>query len=512
MLNTHQITKKRLITTYKGAEPFRLTADYVREDNVDIANQDFSLFAENDLVLLEGQDNPNENGLYLFTDGALTTYYPEFFEKIDKIYAIDEKEGISSYVGFFGVGDPLNQLHHIHPGQGLIIITKLDAILPFDWYTYETNILPAINIDHNITKSNFANLLFSASDGMDDEYTVDLRFHDYRPVVLTSRISGSSDQQQYLLRVDLVSCPDPEYINVVNKVVLDRHELSLSGSPSKFVVSPEVLSNKFRGSLRPNDVVWVTNKDFGVEGLYLYDGYTDFHKLSNSDYIIRTKKYIIEESQKIINSIPEDFYVNYILNIGYPGHYDVYLVLENASSGTIVSEDHYCFHVKQITNLPTPTPTVTPTLPIHSVSFDDGSYLKVDNCESCAKIFVGASAFGLLSDANYYYQFEVFTKGESLPRDLDTDTGTSFEPREGFLSTGLSSEKFGTYVTTADKTRTIISVKLTNLDTGVSATSYLTLAVCDENYCAPEVTPTVTPTTTRVQYAPRPTPTPKVGS
>ena len=156
--------------------------------------------------------------------------------------------------------------------------------------------------------------------------------------------------------------------------------------------------------------------------------------------------------------------------------------------------------------MPTPTPTVTPTLPRHSVSFDDGPTLKIQNCESCVKVFVGATANNLNIGDNYYYEFSVFEKGESLPRDTDNETGTLFEPGSGYLSTGYSTQKFGTYISVSDKVRTIIEVRLINLTTGVVSSSYLTLAVCDENYCDPPVTPTPTSTPVRVNYPPRPTP------
>jgi hypothetical protein len=511
MLYTHQINKKRLITVYKGQEPFRLTPDYIRSDNVDIANEDFDLFAENDLVLLNGQDDPLENGLYLFTNNNLIRYYPTFFDNIDKIYSITETNGITSYSTFFGIGNNLNQLHRILPNQGVIIVCKPEAVLPFDWYTYEKNILPSLKLDSSITNSNLLNLNFLADAKNKQSYSLDLKNYTFKPGVLTYKIGPSSEKKTYRLITKLISCPDPEYLDVIIKVTLAKTDLALNDDLKSFTVSSQVLNDKFHNLLQSGDVVWVINKDYDIDGLYTYDGYGLFVLLYNSDYLIKNKKYYIENSYQEIDSLPDSYYVNNVCYFGYPGHYDFYISLIDKQTNTIVAEDYYCYDISTMSNRPTPTPTMTPTPVIHSVVFDNGEYLKVDNCESCAKLFLGVSAFSLLLEGNYYYEFGVSQQGLPLPRNPD-NYGVSFEPQAGFLSTGSFSQKFGTYISVSSKTRTTIFVKLTNLDTGIYNTAYLTLAVCDENYCPPEVTPTPTPTATRIHYAMRPTPTPSVTS
>lgn len=506
MIYSHIISDAVTITKYKGTEPFRLVPDYVRDTHVNINDANNPYFVNNDLILLSNQNNVQENGLYIFSNGLLKRYYPDFFDKIEKIYAVDPQNS-SSYIGFFGPTDPYNQLKHIHPGQGIIIFHKKTAHLPYTWYETNISYNPSISIDQDITFSNATNLDF-AGDSKTHIYNVDLNFKDYRPFPVTLKISGASELKKYIVALDLVSCPDPEYVRVLDKVVLEKNSISI-GYNNTILINNNTLNSQFT-NLQQNGIVWLVNMDYSIDGLYEYDGYGSFAKLANSDYLIRTRKYIIDDSEFFIDSIVNDWYINRTLYIGYPGHYDLYVKITDPVTKSIISEDNFCFEVKNITNLPTPTPTVTPTLPRHMVAFDNGSLLKVDNCESCAKIFVGATASNLNVGDNYYYEFNVFQKGVSHPRDSDSDTGTTFEPYNGYLSTGYTTQKFGTYISTADKVRTIIEVKLINLNTGVSSTSYLTLAVCDESFCDPLPTPTMTPTNNRIMYAPRPTPTPTV--
>lgn len=506
MLNSHIINDLVTITKYKGTEPFRLVPDYTLDVNIDINNATNPYFVNNDLVLLTQQNIPEENGLYTFNNGALNRYYTEFFDKIEKIYAIDPNNS-SSYLGFFGVTDKFNQLKRINPGQGIIIFHKAGTQLPYTWYTFDTTFGPSLMIEKDITFSNAINLGFVGNNET-QTYQVDLNYKQEKPFPITLKIAGASDLRDYDVMLDLVSCPDPEYVRVLDKITLQKSSVSLSGSNKKLLVNNNTLVSQFSSNLENRSIVWLVNSDYSIDGLYEHDGYGTFVELTDSEYLIRTRKYIIDDAEFTIKSIPNDWYVNRTLYIGYPGHYDLYIKLVDKNSRVILSEDNYCFDIDKVSNMPTPTPTVTPTLPRHMVSFDNGSLLKIDNCESCAKVFVGVTANNLNISANYYYEFRVFDKGVQFPKDLDNDTGTIFEPDSGYLSTGFSSQKFGTYISTSDKVRTIIEVRLINLDTGVITTSYLTLAVCDENFCEPPVTPSVTPTTSRVNYGLRSTPTP----
>jgi len=502
MLYSHIISDLVTITKYKGTEPFRLAPDYTLDSNVDINSANNAFLVNNDLVLLTHQTNVTENGLYIFSNGFLNRYYQEFFDKIDKIYAIDPNNS-SSYIGFFGPTANLNQLKRIEPNQGIIIFHKSSAQLPYKWYDIDIRSKPSLVIDKEITQSNISNLGFAGSNNV---YAMNLNYKDYRPFPITLKISGATDLATYKVMLDLVSCPDPEYIRVLDKITLSKTSISLSGSNKTLVVNNNTLNSQFSSSLQNGSIVWLVNSNYTIDGLYEHDGYGTFTALPDSDYILRTRKYIIDDAEFDIRSISNDWYVNRTLYISYPGHYDLYVKLVDPSNNTILSEDHMCFDIDNIINMPTPTPTVTPTPPRHSVSFDDGPTLKIQNCESCVKVFVGATANNLNIGDNYYYEFSVFEKGESLPRDTDNETGTLFEPGSGYLSTGYSTQKFGTYISVSDKVRTIIEVRLINLTTGVVSSSYLTLAVCDENYCDPPVTPTPTSTPVRVNYPPRPTP------
>lgn len=506
MINSHIINDLVTITKYKGTEPFRLVPDYTLDVNIDINNATNPYFVNNDLVLLTKQNELEENGLYLFNNGGLTRYYNEFFNRIDKIYAVDPNNS-SSYLGFFGTTDKFNQLKKINPGQGIIIFHKAGTVFPYTWYTFDTTFFPSVMIEKDITFSNAINLGFVGNNET-HIYQVDLNFKQEKPLPITLKIAGASDLRDYDVMLDLVSCPDPEYVRVLDKITLQKSSISLSGDNKKLLINNNTLVSQFSSNIENRSIVWLVNSDYSIDGLYEYDGYGTFVELTDSEYLIRTRKYIIDDAEFTIKSIPNDWYVNRTLYIGYPGHYDLYVKLVDKTTGAILSEDNYCFDVDKVSNMPTPTPTVTPTLPRHMVSFDNGSLLKIDNCESCAKVFVGVTANNLNVSANYYYEFRVFDKGVPFPKDLDSDTGTIFEPDSGYLSTGFSSQKFGTYISTSDKVRTIIEVRLINLDTGIVTTSYLTLAVCDENFCPPLVTPSVTPTTSRVHYGLRPTPTP----
>lgn len=504
MIYSHTINDIVTITKYKGTQPFRLVPDYIRDTNTDINEANNPFFVNNDLILLTKQTNLTENGLYLFSNGLLKRYYPEFFNSIEKIYAVDPLSS-SSYIGFFGIESPYNQLKEIKPGQGVIIFHKKSAKLPYVWYETNISYQPSISIDKDITFSNVTNLDFIGDD-KSHIYDVNLNFREYRPFPITIKISGASEIKNYRVSLDLVSCPDPEYVRVLDKVVLEKNVISI-GYNNTILINNNTINTAFI-YLKQGGVVWLVNRDYSIDGLYEYDGYGSFKKLHNSDYLIRMRKYIIDDAEFQIASISNDWYLNRTLYIGHPGHYDLYVKMTDPDNDMIVSADNYCFEIKSTTNLPTPTPTVTPTLPRHSVSFDDGSLLKVDNCESCAKVFVGVTASSLNIRDNYYYEFSVFQRGVSLPTDTDQDNGTLFEPSNGYLSTGYSTQKFGTYISISDKVRTIIEVKLINLDTGISSTSYLTMAVCDQDFCDPLPTPTITPTNKRISYAPRPTPTP----
>lgn len=509
MLYSHTIKDLVTITKYKGTEPFKLTPDYSIDKNIDISNATNAFLVNNDLVLLTAQNNPIENGLYLFSNGFLNKYYPEFFSKIDKIYAIDPHNS-SSYIGFFGLTDKFNQLKQIDPGQGIIIFHKPNAQLPYVWYTYDVTVLPSLSIDKDITFSNAVNLDYTGNNKT-QIYQTSLNFKDYKPFPITIKLSGATELRNYTVMLDLVSCPDPEYVRVLDKIELPKSSISFTDNNKKILINNNTLISLFSTNLQNGSIVWLVNSDYTIDGLYEHDGYGSFIKLDNSDYLIRTRKYIIDDAEFKIDSIPNSWYVNRTLYLSYPGHYDLYIKLVD-SAGTILSEDNFCFELQQVTNLPTPTPTVTPTLPRHSVSFDGGSIIKIDNCESCAKLYLGLTASNLNIRDNYYYEFAIFDKGERFPRDVDSDNGVIFEPPVGYLSNGSSNDTFGTYVSISDKVRTIIEIKLINLNTGVASTAYTTLVVCDEDFCDPQPTPSITPTTSRVHYPPRltatPTPTP----
>lgn len=545
MSYTHYITKPTTITKYKGSKPFRLAADYSYNKNIDLSvpagGQSggvyiWAPFVENDLVLLTSQTNATENGLYLMTGGKLQKYYGNFFASVDKIYTIENKDGISSYLGFFGVNNPLNQLKSIAPGQGVIIVCKPGTQLPLTWYTYTDDQLPSLSVHHPITKGNLKNLgIVSDKDegsGHDiGPLTISLDYQTYKPIVVTSQISQSSVSKNYFIKIDLVSCPDPEYVDIsarinlsktdfavapdgdlnldgvvdFDDVILTINEGLISGGLLKFKLSLGAISSKF-ANIKENSIVWITNSDYSINDLYTYDGYSLLTKLDNSSYLLKNKKYVIEEPLKEITSLQDSFYMNHIFYVGCPGHYDIFFSLVDYITGVIVSTDNYCFDVESTKLMPTPTPTLTPTPAVHRVEFEDGKYLSVPECESCVKKYLSVVANSLLSDGNYFYEFGVFDKGVHSPRDLDNADGESFEPQSGYLSTGPTTQKFGTYFTTEYKVRTTLYVKLTNLNTNVSATSYLTVSICDENYCPPDPTPTPTPTNPRFYY-PKRTPT-----
>lgn len=539
---THYITKPTTITKYKGSTPFRLAADYSYNKNVDLslpaghASGIWNTFVENDLVLLTAQTNTTENGLYIMNGGKLQKYYGNFFASIDKIYTIEHKDGISSYLGFFGVNNTLNQLKSIAPGQGVIIVCKSDTQLPLTWYTYNDDQLPSLTIHRSITKGNIKNLGIISSEDEGSGHTIapltiSLDYQAYKPIVITSQISQSSTSTNYFIKTDLVSCPDPEYVDVSARIDLSKTDFAVgldgdinldgvidfddvlltvsqglvSGGLLKFRLSLGAISSKF-ANIKENSIVWITNSDYSINDLYTYDGYSLLTKLHNSDYLLQNKKYVIEEPSIGITSLQDSFYMNHVFYVGYPGHYDIFFSLVDSTTGAIVSTDNYCFDIEDTKLMPTPTPTLTPTPTVHKVEFEDGKYLSIPECESCIKRYLPVVAESLLANGNYFYEFGVFDKGVHSPRDLDNASGESFEPQSGFLSTGPTSQKFGTYFTTEYKVRTTIYVKLTNLNTNISATSYLTIAVCDENYCPPNPTPTPTPTNPRFNY-PKRTPT-----
>lgn len=525
MSYTHYITKPTTITKYKGSKPFRLAADYSYNKNIDLSvpagGQSggvyiWDTFVDNDLVLLTSQDNATENGLYLMTEGKLQKYYGNFFASVDKIYTIENKDGISSYLGFFGVNSPLNQLKSIAPGQGVIIVCKSGARLPLTWYTYVDDQLPSFTIDRVITKSNFKNLgaIFSEEESDQESghainpLTINFDYQSYKPIVITSKISQESNTKNYLVKVDLVSCPDPEYTDVSSRVVLSQNDFAVDPTASELFyiqLTPTTILSKF-SNIKENSIVWVSNSSYSINNLYTYDGYSLLTLIRDSNYLIANKKYVIEKPLTEVASLQDSFYMNHTFYVTHSGHYDIFFSLIDSTTGAIVSTDSYCFDVENVTLVPTPTPTITPTPAVHTVEFEDGKYLSIPECESCVKRYLSVISSSLLPDGDYYYEFGVFDKGVHSPRDMDSANGESFEPQIGYLSTGSATQKFGTYFATEYKVRTTVYVKLINLKTNVSATSYLTIAVCDENYCPPEPTPTPTPTNPRFYY-PKRTPT-----
>lgn len=540
MLKQQNITKPIQILQYKGSEPILLVPDYVVENNIDINNATLSVHIGG-VVLLTAQDNEFENGMYKYTGSSLTQYYFDFFNNIKKLYKVTQD---SSYIVYNGPTDPFNQFDTIKPEDTLIAVQKQGTVLPYQWYNYEQNLEPKIRLNKEIIKNNFCALGIVYNDKT-SAITLDLNQLPNQPLVFTSEIYNCSTDSSYTVVTDLVQSPDIDYQSLLVYSLEEGSDFTID-SKGNLILSQSLVSNGLNGigklknwqplyaidkNFLNNYLLQITSKN-NVSKIYFYNQGLDnpYSNLSqdlvkypfsvhpNSDNIVFDRRYLLQNNIVTIAGLESSTFINSSIYASRPGAYEVRVRLLD-SSFTLVGEDRFSFDIQQVVNLPTPTPTPTPSAKKHTVVFDAGPILAIDNCEDCYKDFLTATVSNMSEESRYYYEFGVFAYGNpnpDEPRDITNSDDISFTTASGILNNGLTTENIKTLITTGiGKIRTTLYIKVINLDNYITSTSYITLEKCNRDFCV--VTPTPTSSKALKSYPPRTptktkTPTPTVTS
>ena len=522
MIYQEFINKPIQIVQYKGSNSIKLVPDLTIHDNVDIT--DSALFAasysveDNFVIYLDNQNDSTENGLYLYTvDSGLTAYYKDFFSSIHKIYRVNKD---SAYEVFHSVTDPYNQLKEILADNTYLIISKSTAILPYLWYTLDSDFEASVVFDDDLINQNFSNSVGSAYDSTNKMITLDLNNEfEYRPIVLTTRLSPGSVSKNYKLKLDFLVAGDGDYYDVLDLNIIDSDVVSFNDTTVE-IDSGYLSDNAWL--ISHNSLYHITENINGIDAIYRYDrDNNNFTLVDNSDSILRRKLYVFEERILDVTSVEDSVYINNVLYLHPPkyrlqsdsslGFYELQISLLDNDTYKVISSDRMCFTVnKTSVNLVTPTPTVSPTPNKHSVSFSSGDLLTLADCSlECKKLPLQINISNLSPTSNYIYEFGIIQYGHANidnPEDFTKSDFITFDPDSGILPLGHSSYCVETYMTISDRIRSLICVTVTNLDNGIVSSDSLEIDLCDRDFCDPTPTPTKTPTSTLVIYPTR-TPT-----
>jgi len=549
MLTVEKITKPIQIIQYHGDEDLLLVPDYVSSSNLDLEDLTLSLH-NNAVVLLTAQDNIIENGMYKYTGTSLVPYYFSFFQNVKKIYKVTEE---STYLIYNGPTDNFNQFYTISKNDVIIIINKAEAPLPYEWYSYNKIYDPKVRFNQEIILNNFCALGTSYNDKT-DEIILNLNNLSSYPIVLTSEVYNTLSESTYHVITDIIQSPDIDYRNIFQYDLEEGGDYTID-SKGNLVINQQLVSDGLNGQGKLNnwrilsaaDPNFLSNNYFLIKSLnktklYFYNATLNnpyieltqdvvkypFSVEVDSDNIVYEKRNLIQNNIISIPGISSSTYINSAFYIQKTGPYEVRVRLYDDNL-VLLSEDRFKFSTKQLLNLPTPTPTPTPSSKKHTVVFDAGPRLVIDNCEDCYKDFLSATVTNMSEESRYYYEFGVHAYGNANPdepRDTTNTDDISFVTNNGIINNGNTTENIRTLMTTGiGKIRTTLYIKVINLDNYVTSTSYLTLEKCDRDFCATTPTPTAskslksypprtptktkTPTPTQTSTStPTPTPTP----
>lgn len=550
MLKQENITKPIQIIQYQGPASILLVPDYVASSNVDITNSSLPVHT-NGVVLLTNQDNTDENGMYQYTGTSLVKYYFDFFKNTKKIYKVTPD---SSYIVYNGPVDYFNQFNSIEHNDILILVQNTDVDLPYQWYSYEQSLVPNIRFNEEIIINNLCALGINYNDKTQD-IILDLHSLPSQPIVLTSEVYNGSLDSTYHVVVDLIQSPDINYKNIVSYTLDEGTDFNIDAT-GNLVLNQSLVADGLNGigklknwkvlnSADPNflnNYLLVVASNNSKPKAYYYNTslanpYIElsqnlvkypFSIDSNSSNIVYENKYLIKNNITTIAGLDASTYINPSFYAQQTGTYEIRSRLFD-SNLNLLGEDRFVFHINQLANLPTPTPTPTPSGRKHTVAFDAGPILIIDNCEDCYKDFLTATVTNMSEESRYYYEFGVLAYGNTNPdepRDTTNSDDISFTTASGMLNNGLITDNIKTLITTGiGKIRTTLYVKVINLDNYITSTAYLTMEKCNRDFCATTPTPTVskalksypprtptktkTPTPTQTStHTPTPTPTP----
>lgn len=527
MLKQEKIIKPIQIVQYHGSNPILLVPDIVVNSNIDVNDATLSVHI-NGIVLLTNQSIPEENGMYKYTGTSLEKYYFDFFQNTKKIYKVTKD---SSYIVYNGPTDTFNQFSNIEHNDTLIVVQNNTAELPYLWYEYDQVPDPKIRFNTEIITNNLCAFGIDY-DNKNHDVVLDLKGLPSQPIVFTSEIYNGDIGQTYHVVTDLIQFPDINYKNIVSytlseedftidtdgNLILDQSLITagLNGTGKLQnwkilnVADPNFLNNYlFVITTESNSKVYYYNTSLNNPYSSLSQDVVryPFSVDTNSSNIIHQKRYLIQNNVVTTAGLDSSVFINSSLYAQQTGTYEVRSRLFSDQLN-LLGEDRFVFNVKALSNMPTPTPTPTPSGKKHTVVFDAGPILEIDNCEDCYKDFLSATVTNMSAESRYYYEFGVFAYGNSNPdepRDTTDSDDITFTTASGIINNGLTTETIKTLITTGiGKIRTTLYVKVINLDNYITSISYITIEKCNRDFCA--TTPTPTPSKALKSYPPR-TPT-----
>lgn len=527
MLKQEKITKPIQIVQYHGSASILLVPDIVVNSNVDINNATLSVHI-NGIVLLTNQTIPEENGMYKYTGTLLEKYYFDFFQNTKKIYKVTKD---SSYIVYNGPTDPFNQFNTIDDNDTLIVVQNNTAELPYLWYEYDQIPDPKIRFNEEIITNNLCAFGISY-DNKNHDMILDLKGLPSQPIVFTSEIYNGDVGQTYHIVTDLIQFPDINYKNIVS-YTLTEEDFTID-TDGNLILNQALVAAGLNGTGKLqnwkvlkaadpnflNNYLFIITTESNSKAYYyntsLNNPYSSlsqdlvrypFSVDTNSSNIIHQKKYYIQNSVVTTGGLDSSIFINSSLYAQQTGMYEVRTRLFSDQLN-LLGEDRFVFNIKTLSNMPTPTPTPTPSGKKHTVVFDAGPILNIDNCEDCYKDFLSATVTNMSTESRYYYEFGVFAYGNANPdepRDTTDSDDITFTTASGIINNGLTTETIKTLITTGiGKIRTTLYVKVINLDNYITSTAYLTIEKCNRDFCA--TTPTPTPSKALKSYPPR-TPT-----
>lgn len=529
MLKQENITKPIQILQYHGLNSILLVPDIIVDTNVDISSTVLSVHT-NGIVLLTNQNLSEENGMYKYTGTSLEKYYFDFFRNTKKIYKVTKD---SSYIVYNGPTDTFNQFSTIDSEDTLIVVQKTGTELPYKWYEYNETLDPVVKFNTEIITNNLGAFGIDYDDDH-NEIILDLKGLPSQPIVLTSEIYNGSTGSTYHLVTDIIQSPDINYKNIVTYNLNEGDDFTIDSS-GNLVLNQSLITSGLNGTGKLknwkvlnaadpnflNNYLFVIKAQNSITKVYYYNASLNnpysqldqdlvkypFSVDVNSDNIVFNKKYHVQNNIVSTVGLESSVYINSAFYAQQTGSYEFRARLFD-NNLNLLSEDRFSFIIKQMVNMPTPTPTPTPSGRKHTVVFDAGPILTINNCEDCYKDFISATVTNMSAESRYYYEFGVFAYGNpnpDEPRDTTNTDDITFTTASGMLNNGLTTETIKTLITTGiGKIRTTLYIKVINLDNYITSMSYLTIEKCNRDFCA--TTPTPTPSKALKSYPPR-TPT-----
>lgn len=530
MLTTERITKPIQIIQYYGSDSILLVPDYIMSVNIDINAP--TLTAHNGaVIMLTAQTDGSQNGMYKYTGSSLIPYFFDFFHNVKKIYKVQKD---SSYLIYNGPTDHFNQFYTIDKDEIVIIINKSNTTVPYDWYTYDKVLPPKIKFNEEIIINNFC-ALGTVFNTKNNEIILDLHSAPSYPIVLTSEAYNGVSEDSYYAITEYIQHPDIDHKNLISYNLEKDTDFSIDAKGNLIlnenlvadglnglgklanwkvlsVADPAFLSNNLFAISSQQHGTRIYEYNTGLENPYLNNDTQDLVKYpfslhSDSNNIVHEKRYLIKNNIVLINGLSSSTFINSSAYINQTGLYELRVRLYSLA-GILLSEDRMSFNVKQLMSLPTPTPTPTPSGKKHTVSFDAGPILEINDCEDCYKDFLSVTVSNMCEECRYYYEFGVYAFGNKNPDKPEDHTNLddiTFTEATGVINSGNTTENIRTLMTTGiGKIRTTIYVKVINLDNYTTSINYLTIEKCERDFCA--LTPTPTSSKALKSYPPR-TPT-----